>query len=305
MSHSPVMVKEVLAHLALRPGDVVVDATVGGGGHAQAALEATAPDGVLLAIDRDPAAIEEARLRLQPFRDRIRWIVGDYGDLEAHLAATGLRPAAILVDCGLSSLQLDDPTRGFSFQRDGPLDMRYARGDGATAADLVNGEPEERLADWFFRYGEEPAARRIARSVGSRRRRRPFERTSDLAVFVAQCVGRRGRIHPATRVFQALRIVVNDELGRLERFLSSAARCVAPEGRVAVIAFHSLEDRCVKRAFREGGRQGLWRVLTPKPVRPTEREREENPRARSAKLRVVERCGPSGARERAMTNVVD
>lgn len=293
MSHTPVVLNEALARLALRPGLTVVDATVGGGGHSEALLEATAPDGVLVAIDRDPSAIDAARVRLARFGGRIRWVTGDYGDVATHVAAVG-PPHAILADCGLSSLQLDDASRGFSFLREGPLDMRYGPEGTRTAAAVVNGETPERLADLFFHFGGEHASRRIARWIAQRRRERPFETTTDLADGIARLVGRgrRTRIHPATRVFQALRIAVNDELGSLGRLLAAAPRCLAPGGRLAVIAFHSLEDRCVKQSFREGARNGVWRIVTPKPVRPSREERTDNPRARSAKLRVAERLPP-------------
>jgi 16S rRNA (cytosine1402-N4)-methyltransferase len=293
--HRPVLLREALALLAPRPGMAVVDATVGGGGHAGALLEATAPDGALLGIDRDPAALETARARLARFGPRVRLVEGNFSDLEAHLRAAGFGPAgAILADCGLSSLQLDDATRGFSFRGDGPLDMRMSPSDPRTAADIVNREPEAALADLFYAYGEERASRRIARRIVERRRERPFERTSDLAEAVARAAGgRRGRIHPATRVFQALRIAVNGELEALERLLASAPACLVSGGRLAVIAFHSLEDRIVKRAFRDGAREGRWRILTPKPVAPGGAECADNPRARSAKLRCAEFVMPS------------
>lgn len=289
--HEPVLLREVVGLLAPRPGMAAVDATVGGGGHAEAILEATSPDGVLLAVDRDPQALAAAGRRLSRFGERVRRVEGDYADLERHLRGSGLESAgALLADCGVSSLQLDDPARGFSLRLDGPLDMRMSPAAARTAADWVNREAEEALADLFFRCGEEGASRRIARRIVQRRRERTFERTSDLASVVAAAVGgRRGRIHPATRVFQALRIAVNGELESLERFLAAAPRVLATGGRIAVIAFHSLEDRRVKQAFRAGAREGVWRLLTPKPVRPSRGESLANPRARSAKLRAAER----------------
>ncbi len=291
LSHQPVLLSQVLALLAPRPGDVVVDATLGGGGHAESILDATAPDGVLLGVDRDPAALRAAADRLARFGPRLRMAEGDYADLDRHLRDTGLPPPrAILADCGLSSLQLDDPDRGFSLLRDGPLDMRFSLQTPVRAADIVNGEPEKALADLFYALGEERASRRIARRLVARRRAKPFETTTDLAEEVTRAVGgRHGKIHPATRIFQALRIAVNGELESLDRFLAGAAGWLAPGGRLAVIAFHSLEDRRVKQAFRKGAAEGIWRIVTKKPVAPSREEALANPRARSAKLRVVER----------------
>ncbi len=292
--HQPVLLREVLSLLAPRPGDVVVDATLGGGGHAEALLDAIAPGGLLLGVDRDPAALRAASDRLARFGSRFRAAEGDYADLERHLRDAGLgTPHSILADCGLSSLQLDDPARGFSLLHDGPLDMRFSLQTPVRAADIVNGEPEEALADLFYELGEERASRRIARRIVARRRERPFETTGDLADVVSRAAGgRRGRIHPATRVFQAIRIAVNGELESLDRLLDGAPRLLAPGGRLAVIAFHSLEDRRVKRSFRAGEAQGVWRPVTKKPVTPAREEALGNPRSRSAKLRVVERRNP-------------
>jgi 16S rRNA (cytosine1402-N4)-methyltransferase len=289
--HEPVLRREVLALLAPQPGHAVVDCTAGGGGHAEALLEATAPDGPLLGIDRDPAALRVAGERLARFGPRVRLVEGDYADLGRHLQAAGFPPPrAVLADCGLSTLQLDDPTRGFSLLRDGPLDMRFSLQASVTAADLVNGEREESLADLFYQLGEERSSRRIARRIVERRTARPFETTTDLADTVARAVGGRwGRIHPATRVFQALRIAVNGELESLDRLLEMAPSVLMPGTRLAIIAFHSLEDRRVKRSFRAGSEAGTWRLVTKKPVSPSRAEELENPRSRSAKLRVVER----------------
>jgi 16S rRNA (cytosine1402-N4)-methyltransferase len=253
-------------------------------------LDATSPDGLLLGLDRDARALAEAAARLGRFGPRVRLVEGDYADLRRHLRESGLGPVhAILADCGLSSLQLDDPARGFSFRFDGPLDMRFSLQGTTTAADVVNGESEEALADLFYTLGEERAARRIARRIVERRRSRPLRTTGDLADLVARAVGRRGKIHPATRVFQALRIAVNGELASLDRLLADAPALLVPGGRIAIIAFHSLEDRRVKRAWAAGAAAGIWRLVTPKPVTPTDEERRKNPRSRSAKLRVAER----------------
>jgi 16S rRNA (cytosine1402-N4)-methyltransferase len=290
--HEPVLLREVLALLAPGPGQAVVDATVGGGGHAEAFLEATAPEGRLLGIDRDPGALRLAGGRLARFGDRVTLVEGDYADLDAHLRAAGFPPPrAVLADCGLSSLQLDDPARGFSLLHDGPLDMRFSLQSSITAADLVNREREDALADLLFQYGEERASRRIARRIVERRVSQPFETTADLAETVSRALGgRRGRIHPATRVFQALRIAVNGELESLDRLLAGASAALARGGRLAIIAFHSLEDRRVKRSFRAGVEAGTWSPVTKKPVTPSREEELANPRSRSAKLRVVERA---------------
>jgi 16S rRNA (cytosine1402-N4)-methyltransferase len=289
--HQPVLLREVLEGLSPLPGWNIVDATVGGGGHAAALLDATSPGGTLLGLDRDSAAVAAASATLARFGSRARLVEGDYADIAEHVRAAGFGPVhAILADCGLSSLQLDDPSRGFSFRSDGPLDMRFSLRGSTTAADIVNQEGEEALADLFFTLGEERASRRVARRIVERRRVRPFETTADLAEVVARSVGgRHGRIHPATRVFQALRIAVNGELESLDRLLASASTVLAPGGRLAIIAFHSLEDRRVKRAFREGADAGTWTLRTKKPVVPTRAECLENPRSRSAKLRIAER----------------
>jgi 16S rRNA (cytosine1402-N4)-methyltransferase len=289
--HQPVLLREVLEGLAPLPGWNVVDATVGGGGHAAALLEAVAPGGNLLGFDRDAAAIAAASGALSRFGPRVRLVEGDYADLADHLRSTGFGPVhAILADCGLSSSQLDDPARGFSFRADGPLDMRFSLRGTATAADIVNREGEEALADLFYTLGEERASRRVARRIVARRRERPFETTADLAEVVARAVGgRHGRIHPATRVFQALRIAVNGELESLDRLLAAAPAVLVPGGRIAIISFHSLEDRRVKRAFREGADAGIWTLRTKKPVVPSRAECLDNPRSRSAKLRIAEK----------------
>jgi 16S rRNA (cytosine1402-N4)-methyltransferase len=270
-----------------RPGSVVVDCTLGGAGHARLLLEAIQPGGRLLAIDRDPAAVAGGRAQLSEFEPPATVVRGDFADLERIATEHGFVPAdAVLFDFGLSSLQLDDPSRGFSFRQAGPLDMRMDPETPLTAAAVVNEMPERELADVIRRYGEERWALRIARFIV---RRRPLATTADLAAAVEAAVPRgawpRG-IHVATRTFQAIRIAVNDELDSIERGLESALAILRPGGRVAAISFHSLEDRLVKSFFAGG--EGV-RAITRRPVQPSPAELERNPRARSARLRVAER----------------
>jgi 16S rRNA (cytosine1402-N4)-methyltransferase len=297
--HSPVLVQEVLALLHPRPGGVYLDCTVGAGGHARAILEAGAPSARLVGIDRDPEAIASAREALEQFGERVRLMQGDYRELSQLAAAVGLGQCdGIICDLGVSSLQLGDPARGFSFSTEGPLDMRMDRQGGArTARDLLHRLPEQELA-WVIRtYGEERWARRIARRIVAARRHGSLETTRDLAAVVSGAVPRRywpRRIHPATRTFQALRIAVNEELDGLDDALEAAIRLLAPAGRICVIAFHSLEDRVVKHLFRRlAAPEGVpaVRVLTRRPITPSVEEIAGNPRARSAKLRAAEREG--------------
>jgi 16S rRNA (cytosine1402-N4)-methyltransferase len=282
-THEPVLLAEVLELLALKPGGLFVDGTVGLGGHAEELLRQSSPDGRLLGLDRDSETLASATERLLPFGDRVRLVHADYREIPALLgdeAADG-----ILLDLGISSAQLDDPDRGFSFQADGPLDMRMDRSHGETAAEVVNrlGEPE--LADVIFRFGEEKASRRIAKAIATARRKARIRTTGELAAIVRGAAphGRPG-LHPATRTFQAIRIRVNRELEGLGDTMKALARALKPGGRLAVIAFHSLEDREVKQAFRDLEPLGFLR-LTKKPLRPSEAEVRHNPRARSARLR--------------------
>jgi 16S rRNA (cytosine1402-N4)-methyltransferase len=285
--HEPALLAESLELLAVRPGGFWVDGTVGAGGHAAEILRRSAPDGRLLATDRDAEALAAAAEALAPFGARARLLQADYRELPDLVAEP---PDGILLDLGVSSLQLDRAERGFSLKSDGPLDMRMDPRGGITAAEVVNRMPEPELADIIYRYGEERAARRIARRIVETRRRSPFRSTLQLADVVRGVARRpRGRgIDPATLTFQALRIHVNGELEGLGDALASLARRLAPRGRLAVIAFHSLEDRVVKQAFRSLAAAG-FRVLTRKPVRPGADEVRRNPRARSARLRAVER----------------
>lgn len=296
--HLPVLLDEVLHWLRPRPGGRYLDATLGNGGHAAAILDASTPDGRLLGLDADPAAIDVARERLARFGERVVLVNASFRTLDALAAEHGFVPVdGIIMDLGLSSRQLDAGGRGFSFRRDEPLDMRFDPTRGESAADLLNRADEAEIADLLYQYGEERRSRRIARVVVRQRAARPFATTTDLVRAVEVAVGpRRGRLHPATRTFQALRIAVNDELGTLEDGLPAAARALAPGGRLAVISFHSLEDRRVKQFFRAGGTpEAPLAELTRKPLVPTAEELARNPRARSAKLRVAERTPIQGA----------
>jgi len=289
------MVAEVLEHLQPSRGGVFVDGTAGLGGHARALLEAGASQ--LVGVDRDPAAVEVARERLREFGDRARVVHGDYRDLPAILDREGVGAVdGILLDLGVSSMQLDAPGRGFSFRRDEPLDMRMDTSAGATAAEAIAGADEKTLADVIYELGEDRHARRIARAIVEARLRAPITTTGRLADVVRRAVPRRGytRIDPATRTFQAVRIWVNRELDGLGDCLVAASARLAPGGRLVVITFHSLEDRIVKhvlRSLQAAGTHGL-RVLTKRPLVPSAAETERNPRARSAKLRAAEVTAP-------------
>lgn len=288
LHHEPVLLAEAMGLLAVRPGGLYVDGTAGLGGHARAILERSAPDGRLIAVDRDAETLAEARSRLAEFGERARFVHADYREIPALLGAE--EPDGVLLDLGVSSAQIDDAERGFSFRADGPLDMRMDRSQGATAADAVNRLDEETLADVIYRFGEERRSRRIARAIVETRRRAPFATTTDLAALIRRSSRSSGRpgLDPATRTFQALRIYVNRELEELGGALEAIARTLAPGGRFAVIAFHSLEDREVKQSFRSLATEG-FRLLTKKPVRPGDDEMGRNPRSRSARLRAVER----------------
>lgn len=302
-AHIPVMVQEVLTALAVRPGGRYIDCTVGGGGHAAAILAAAYPGGRLLAIDRDPDAIAAASQRLDAYRDMVELAEGNFADLAAIAEAHGWTEAdGILFDLGLSSLQLADETRGFSFQVEAPLDMRFDPRQGLTAADIVNTYREEEIADILWRYGEERQSRRIARQIV---RSRPITTTSQLARLVEQAVGgARSRIHPATRTFQALRIAVNGELESLPAALQQAHGLLGMGGRLVVISYHSLEDRIVKQFIqRESrdcicppglpvctcGHRASLRPVTRRALKPSPAEVALNPRSRSARLRAAER----------------
>ena len=290
-SHEPVMATQVVELLAPGRGGLFVDCTVGLGGHSRALLEAGATR--VLAIDRDPAALAVARDVLAGFRDRVELVHADYRELDRVLDDRGIaRVAGALADLGVSSMQLDTEGRGFSFRRDEPLDMRMDQSRGSTAAALLQSADEEDIADAVFRFGEERYSRRVARAIVNARRESPIVTTGRLASIVRRAVPHRGfqRIDPATRTFQALRIWVNRELDGLDDFLTSATARLLAGARLAVITFHSLEDRIVKHAFRAIEKSGeAWRVVTRRPLIPGDQEVARNPRARSAKLRAIER----------------
>jgi len=287
MQHIPVLLDEVVQFLNPAPGGRFIDATLGAGGHTRAILERTAPDGKSLAIDQDESALNTTTATLESFGSRVVFVHSNFRAIEAIAEAHGfINCDGVLADIGISSMMVDDPSRGFSFMREGPLDMRMDRAQALTAADVVNTFSEKELADILYSYGEERRSRPIARSIV---RSRPLGRTTDLVRAIERVSGgpRYGQIHPATRTFQALRIYVNDELKSLEEFLDGAMSVVRPGGRVVVIAFHSLEDRIVKQRFRAPAVPG--RVLTKKVITASDEEVGRNPRARSAKLRAWER----------------
>lgn len=302
--HIPVLLDETITALLPQPGGVYIDGTVGAGGHAEAILRASAPNGRLVGFDQDQQALAISAGRLAAFGDRVTLYHANFDQLEQVAKQINIPPVdGILLDLGVSSMQLDQPERGFSFREDAPLDMRMNPAQGQSAADLVNHLPQDELANLIYQYGEERLSRRIARAIVQAR---PVERTQALAEVIARAIpgqGRKQKIHPATRTFQALRIAVNDELGALERVLPQALRLLKPGGRLAVITFHSLEDRIVKQFFRREaqdcicppeqlictcGHQAVIHLISKRPIMATATEIDVNPRARSAKLRVVE-----------------
>ncbi len=288
------MVKEVLVGLNCRPGRLYVDGTVGEGGHATAILDATGPDGRLWGLDRDPASLSTAAARLAHHTSRFKLFQCSYRQLGELLAEARLPGVAgILLDLGLSSRQLQESQRGFSFMADEPLDMRFnPEHGGVTAAQLLNRTPAAALERIFWEYGEEPRARRLARLVVQARQRRPFRTTQQLVEVIKRAMGpggRRGRLHPATRVFQALRIAVNRELEEIAAFLEAAPDWLEAGGRLVVISYHSLEDRLIKEKIAAWDRAGVMARLTRKPLAPTPEEVARNPRARSAKMRIAEK----------------
>jgi 16S rRNA (cytosine1402-N4)-methyltransferase len=309
--HLPVMLDEVIHYLEPGKGKVIVDGTVGTGGHAESIARLIAPGGRLIAIDRDPEAIARARKRLGKVAAAVSYHRENYRDIRSVLDSEGIDSVdGILLDLGVSSMQLDEPERGFSFRRDAPLDMRMGPDARATAADIVNRESEDELTRLLYTYGEERWARRIARFIVDERKRRPIRTTHQLVKVVEDAVpagARRGRKHPARKTFQALRIAVNEELEDLKEGLEEGIECLALAGRIVVLTYHSLEDRIVKGTFNSLARvtyyppgeplpekplpeKPLLKLLTRRPVGSTETEMRENPRSRSAKLRAAQRA---------------
>ena len=301
--HQPVLYKEIIHALQPHTGGRYVDGTLGAGGHARGIMEASAPDGQLLGLDVDPQALAIARRNLAPYEHRIHLAQASYTSLSTQLARLGWGAVdGIVLDLGASSMQFDTPERGFSFLHDAPLDMRFGPHALQTAADLVNKYSERELADLIYQYGEERESRKIARAIV---RARPIQTTRELVAAIESVSPRRGeRVHPATRTFQALRIAVNEELTSIEEVLPQAMTALKPGGRLAVISFHSLEDRIVKDFFREQSkdrvnppyeqiyeeeRKATLKEVNRKPIVPSEEETQNNPRARSAKLRIAEK----------------
>jgi 16S rRNA (cytosine1402-N4)-methyltransferase len=306
--HVAVLYKEVLQGLLPRPGGKYIDGTVGAGGHASGILENSAPGGRLLAFDQDPEALDFARQRLAAFGERVTFVNANFADMGRLAPEHGFEDVdGVLLDLGLSSRQLENPERGFSFQTEGPLDMRFSPAQTQTAADLINNLDEHELADLFWRFGEERNSRRIARAIVNKR---PLGTTAELVQVIEKASPRRGRKHPATLVFQALRIAVNQELAMLEQGLAAALDLLRPGGRLAIISFHSLEDRYVKHTFRDLERECICppelpictcdahaqvRLPSRRAIQPTVEEVERNPRSRSAKLRIAEKlAAPAG-----------
>jgi 16S rRNA (cytosine1402-N4)-methyltransferase len=303
LGHTPVLYQRVLHALKPSAGARYIDGTIGAGGHSSGILEASSPDGQVLGIDLDPTALELVQDRLAEFEDRLHLRHGSYRDLDVYADELGWKTVdGILLDLGVSSMVLEDAKRGFSFRLNGPLDMRFDPTQATTAADLVNSLPEREIADLITRYGEEPHARRVAKAIVEAR---PLQTTHELSELITRVVKRgRRKIHPATRTFQALRIAVNDELNALEDGLERGIDRIGPGGRIAVISFHSLEDRLVKRKYQQESvdcicpadqlvctcdHRARLKVITKRPLRPDEFELESNPRSRSAKLRIAER----------------
>jgi 16S rRNA (cytosine1402-N4)-methyltransferase len=307
--HVPVLADEVLAAIDPRPGQTIVDATFGAGGHSQLLVGRLRGEGKLIAVDRDPTVAPYFERLRRSTAAKARLLHGEFSQVLEGLAGNGVRADGVLLDLGVSSMQLDRPERGFSYAADAPLDMRMDPSAELTAADVVNETNEWQLADIFRRYGEERYARQVARAIVRRRAKQPFERTGDLVEVIKQAMpapARFGEGHPAKRVFQALRIEVNDELGALERALPAALEMLRPHGRLAVISFHSLEDRIVKRFLRDGehgcscppdfpvcacGATPTLRAIPRRAIRPTAAEIARNPRSASARMRVAVKVG--------------
>lgn len=306
--HESVLRREVVDLLVVKQGGTYIDGTVGNGGHTKAIIEKAGAESFVMALDRDVKALERAGKILADYKDQVCLVHGNFSDMAEIVRNKGIKAVdGVLLDLGVSSEQLDEGCRGFSFMQDGPLDMRMdQQSEGTTAADLVNELSESELSEVLFEFGEEKMARRVARAITREREKEPIRTTGRLADIVERASGgRRGRIHPATRTFQALRIRVNDELGSLMKGLAGGLSLLGQEGRMAVISFHSLEDRIVKRFFAchagkweslQGGgskwvgEEPMMKICTKKPIEASIAEMERNPRARSAKLRVAEKC---------------
>lgn len=282
MQHVPVLAAEVIAGLDLKPGAIIIDGTLGLGGHTALILERTAPDGKVIGIDRDARNLELAREQLAKYGGRVRYVHSSFSAMNT----LGVEADGVLLDLGFSSVHVDAPERGFSFQNDGPLDMRYDTQGELTAEDIVNGWSKDDLATILRRFGEEPAAHRIAKAIFDARREQRITTTLQLAEIISAIVPRRGKAHPATKTFQALRLVVNDELGEVEKGLQAAQEVLKPGGILAVITFHSLEDRLVKHWLKE---HLEFESLSKKPIAPGRAEVLSNPRSRSAKLRLAKK----------------
>lgn len=282
MKHIPVLLEEVIEGLQLSPGDKVIDATLGLAGHTKAMLSIIGAKGKVYGFDRDARNLALAKQELANAKN-VECIHASFGDMNRFELP---QVQAILFDLGFSSLHVDEAQRGFSFMQDGPLDMRYDTSQGVTAEEIVNGWSKDELAKLFRLYGEEPRAFRIAKAIFDARRKERITTTRQLAELVEQSIGRSGKAHPATRIFQAIRIAVNDEFGEIERGLQAAEELLAPGGRIAVISFHSLEDRLIKRWFKSSEQ---LEIITKKPIIPTREESLNNSRARSAKLRIAQK----------------
>ncbi|MGC8908189.1 MAG: 16S rRNA (cytosine(1402)-N(4))-methyltransferase RsmH [Desulfomonilaceae bacterium] len=292
-THIPVLCEEMIQALAPRSGGVYLDGTLGAGGYAEALLEASSPAGRVIGLDLDADAVERARQRLARYGECVVLVHAGFHEAAAALARLGVGAVdGAVLDLGLSSDQLDDPKRGFSFMRPGPLDMRFDASSGATALEMLRSFSARELEEILATYGEERYCKKLARAISRAAAGGDLETTADLARVVESALrGRRGRIHPATRVFQALRIAVNREIENLRSALWEIPGLLAPGGRFCVVSYHSLEDREVKAAFRALARSGQgWRLATPKPIRPSADEIARNPRARSARMRVIERA---------------
>lgn len=291
--HFPVLLKEVIDNLGLKPGKTVLDATAGGGGHAEEILRRITPGGRLVAIDRDPQAIDRVMKRLEAVGGEVIYAKDDFRNVDRILKEAGIEEVdGAVFDLGFSSFQVDEAEKGFSFLKEGPLDMRFDPGRGVSAREVVNRFTRDELAGIIREYGEERHARKVAEAICAARKKKRIDSTGDLASLIQDAIGgwyRKLRLHPAARTFQALRIYVNDELGAAEEGVKKALGLLSGGGRICVISFHSLEDRIIKNIFRDASRSGAARLITKKPIVPSEAETEENPRSRSAKLRVAER----------------